>query len=36
VPRTYSGRVMAMLAASGESIRKNEPVLVIEAVKMEV
>ena len=31
-----AGRVTAVLAASGQSIRKNEPVLVIEAMKMEV
>jgi biotin carboxyl carrier protein len=31
-----AGRFTAMLAASGESIRKNEQVLVIEAMKMEV
>jgi 3-methylcrotonyl-CoA carboxylase alpha subunit len=31
-----AGRVTAVLAASGQSMRKNEPVLVIEAMKMEV
>jgi len=30
-----AGRVTAVLAASGQSIRKNQPVLVIEAMKME-
>ena len=31
-----AGRVTAVLAASGQSLRKNEPVLVIEAMKMEI
>jgi geranyl-CoA carboxylase alpha subunit len=31
-----SGRVTAVLAVGGQSIRKNETVLVIEAMKMEV
>jgi len=31
-----AGRVTAVLAKSGQSIRKNEPVLVIEAMKMEI
>ena len=31
-----SGRVTAVLAVSGQAIRKNEPVLVIEAMKMEI
>ncbi len=30
-----AGRVTAVLAAVGERVRKNEPVLVIEAMKME-
>ena len=31
-----AGRVTAILAVNGQSMRKNEPVLVIEAMKMEV
>ena len=31
-----AGRVVAVLAMPGQSMRKNEPVLVIEAMKMEV
>ena len=31
-----AGRVTAILAKSGQNIRKNEPVLVIEAMKMEI
>ena len=31
-----AGRVTAVLAVSGQSLRKNEPVLVIEAMKMEI
>ena len=31
-----AGRVTAVVAASGQSLRKNEPVLVIEAMKMEI
>jgi pyruvate carboxylase subunit B len=31
-----AGRVVAVLANSGQAIAKNEPVLVIEAMKMEV
>ncbi len=31
-----SGRIAAVLAQAGQAIRKNEPVLVIEAMKMEI
>jgi biotin carboxyl carrier protein len=31
-----AGRVTAVLAKTGQSLRKNEPVLVIEAMKMEI
>jgi glutaconyl-CoA/methylmalonyl-CoA decarboxylase subunit gamma len=31
-----AGRIVAVLAANGQTIRKNEPVLVIEAMKMEI
>jgi biotin carboxyl carrier protein len=31
-----AGRIVAVFAASGQTIRKNEPVLVIEAMKMEI
>jgi biotin carboxyl carrier protein len=31
-----AGRVTAVLAVSGQAIRQNEPVLVIEAMKMEI
>jgi len=31
-----AGRVSAVLAAAGQSLKKNEPVLVIEAMKMEI
>jgi biotin carboxyl carrier protein len=31
-----AGRITAVLAASGQAIRKNQPVLVIEAMKMEI
>jgi biotin carboxyl carrier protein len=31
-----AGRVTAVLAVNGQAIRKNEPVLVIEAMKMEI
>jgi biotin carboxyl carrier protein len=31
-----AGRITAVLAASGQAMRKNEPVLVIEAMKMEI
>ena len=31
-----AGRVTAVLAAIGQTMRKNEPVLVIEAMKMEI
>ena len=31
-----AGRVTAVLAANGKSVRKDEPVLVIEAMKMEI
>ncbi|MCX6630065.1 MAG: hypothetical protein NTW28_20805, partial [Candidatus Solibacter sp.] len=30
-----AGRIIAVLAVNGQAIRKNEPVLVIEAMKME-
>lgn len=30
-----AGRIKAVLAANGQAMRKNEPVLVIEAMKME-
>jgi biotin carboxyl carrier protein len=31
-----AGRIAAVLAANGQSVHKNEPVLVIEAMKMEI
>ena len=31
-----AGRIAAVLAVNGQVIRKNEPVLVIEAMKMEI
>lgn len=31
-----AGRVTAVLGTAGQSIRKNEPVMVIEAMKMEI
>ena len=31
-----AGRIAAVLAVSGQVLRKNEPVLVIEAMKMEI
>ena len=31
-----AGRIAAVLAINGQAIRKNEPVLVIEAMKMEI
>jgi len=31
-----AGRVVAVLAVPGQALRKNEPVLVIEAMKMEI
>ena len=31
-----AGRITAVLAASGQKVLKNEPVLVIEAMKMEI
>ena len=31
-----AGRVTAIVAAVGQAVRKNEPVLVIEAMKMEI
>ena len=31
-----AGRIAAVLAVNGQAIRKNEPVLVIEAMKMEI
>ncbi|HTS64478.1 MAG TPA: acetyl-CoA carboxylase biotin carboxyl carrier protein subunit [Candidatus Acidoferrales bacterium] len=31
-----AGRVVAVLAVPGQAMRKNEPVLVIEAMKMEI
>ena len=31
-----AGRIAAVLAVSGQALRKNEPVLVIEAMKMEI
>jgi biotin carboxyl carrier protein len=31
-----AGRITAVLAVNGQAIRKNEPVLVIEAMKMEI
>jgi biotin carboxyl carrier protein len=31
-----AGRIVTVFAASGQTIRKNEPVLVIEAMKMEI
>ena len=31
-----AGRVVAVLAVNGQALRKNEPVLVIEAMKMEI
>jgi biotin carboxyl carrier protein len=31
-----AGRVVAVLASPGQSIRKNEPVLIVEAMKMEI
>lgn len=31
-----AGRITAVLAVSGQVLRKNEPVLVIEAMKMEI
>lgn len=31
-----AGRISAVLAVPGQAIRKNEPVLVIEAMKMEI
>jgi len=31
-----SGRVTAVLAKDGQALRKNEPVLVVEAMKMEI
>jgi biotin carboxyl carrier protein len=31
-----AGRIAAVLAVPGQSMRKNEPVLVIEAMKMEI
>ena len=31
-----AGRIAAVLAIAGQSMRKNEPVLVIEAMKMEI
>jgi biotin carboxyl carrier protein len=31
-----AGRIVAVFAASGQTVRKNEPVVVIEAMKMEI
>jgi biotin carboxyl carrier protein len=31
-----AGRIAAVLAVNGQALRKNEPVLVIEAMKMEI
>jgi glutaconyl-CoA/methylmalonyl-CoA decarboxylase subunit gamma len=31
-----AGRIVTILAANGQAIRKNEPVLIIEAMKMEI
>jgi oxaloacetate decarboxylase alpha subunit len=31
-----AGRIVAVLAVNGQPIRKNEPVLIIEAMKMEI
>ena len=31
-----AGRVTAVLATNGQTMRKNEPVLIIEAMKMEI
>ena len=31
-----AGRITAVLAVNGQALRKNEPVLVIEAMKMEI
>ena len=31
-----AGRITAVLAVPGQAIRKNEPVMVIEAMKMEI
>jgi len=31
-----AGRIVSVLAANGQAMRKNEPVLVIEAMKMEI